>query len=138
MPFTRRFSEKHHFMLTTLSGELNDEDLLVHVLALNEETKGISDLIELADCTTVTCLEHLTVEGTSSIATLEAIRPDSLLALVVLDHPLNYGLARAYQAFSEDRRKEVRIFLDIDEALSWLVKDDQEFKFLTDFIKKHN
>jgi hypothetical protein len=106
------------------------------VISLNHETEGISGLRELADCRNITDLSRLSVQGTSDCAALENDRPDSLLALLVNDSSLLFGLARAYQTFSEENRKDTEIFKDLESALAWLSPDEQEKDRIRDFIAK--
>jgi hypothetical protein len=136
MGFTRQYFKECNFMLTTLSGDVNDQNLLRHVISLNHETEGISGLRELADCRNIADMSCLSVQGTADCAALENNRPDSLLALLVNDSSLMFGLARAYQTFSEERRKDTDIFKDLDSALAWLAADEREMDLLRDFIAK--
>ena len=134
MGFSRHYLKDNNFMFTRITGEVNDQNLRQHVIDLNRESEGISDLRELADCTGIKSMENLTVKGTSGCADLENNRPNSLLAILVTDSALLYGMARAYQAFSEDRRESVQIFKDKNEALAWLANDDAEIEVFNKFI----
>lgn len=122
-------------MYTRISGEINDEDLKQHVIDFNKETEGISDLRELADCRDLLNLEALTVKGTSDCAILEDNKPESLLAILVTESSLLFGMARVYQIFAEGRRECVKIFKDINSALKWLAKDEQEIAIFNELIK---
>lgn len=122
-------------MLTRISGELTDEILVRHVVDLNGEAKEAPDLRELADCRELEHLERLTVQGTANAAALETPRPESLLAILVPDaNALLYGMARVYQTFSVEKRREVRILKNLDEALAWLGGDDAERAVLKGFV----
>ena len=136
MGFTRHYLKEYNFMLTKITGEVNDQNLKQHVMSLNKETEGISALRELADCREIADMSHLTVKGTADCAQLENKRPNSLLALLVSDSKLLFGMARAYQTFSEDRRKETKIFKNLVDALGWLARDEKEIEFLKEFIEK--
>ncbi len=134
MGFSRHYLKDHRFMFTKISGEVNDQNLVQHVIDLNKETEGISDLRELADCREISSLEKLTVQGTATSGDTERDRPDSLLARLVTDSTLLFGLARAYQTFAENKRKSVEIFKDIHKALTWLANEDHEVEVLNNFI----
>ena len=136
MVFFRHYLKDHNFMYTKISGEVNDQNLKQHVADLNKETEGVSNLIELADCREISCLEKLTVQGTAKSAAIERARQDSLLAILVSDSTLLFGLARTYQAFSEDRRKDTQIFKNLNDALTWLTRDDKERELFKEFIEK--
>ena len=135
MGFSLHYLKDHKFMYTRISGEINDQDLKQHVIDFNKETEGISDLRELADCRDLINLEALTVKGTSDCAILEDNKPESLLAILVTESPLLFGMARVYQIFAEGRRESVKIFKDINSALKWLAKDGQEIAIFNEFIK---
>ena len=138
MIFSRHFSKDHNFMYTKIAGEINDQNLRQHVIDKNKETEGISNFRELADCREISCMDSLTVQGAADSADTERDMHDSLLAILVTNSTLLFGLARAYQTFAEDRRKSVEIFKDIDKALAWLANDEQEVDLLNEYIKKKN
>ncbi len=135
MGVIRHHFREHKFVFTVLSGEIDDENLMAHVIDLNKETVEVPDFIELADCRGISNLDTLTVRGTTNAARSEKNRPSSMLALLVPDSNLILGLTRAYQTFSEDCRKAVEIFRDVDEALAWLAEDENELLSLADFVK---
>ena len=133
MGISRYYLEGHKFMLTKISGELNDKNLMQHVIDLNKETKEVLNLRELADLREIKSLEKLTVQGTVNCSKAEENRPESLLAILVPEsNVVLYGMSRAYQMFSEDKRKDVQIFKDIYKALAWLSSDDYEI--LNNFV----
>ena len=57
-------------MLTTMIGALRDDDLAHHVTAVNEETRGVQNLKELADGRRIKEI-GLTTKGTRYSASLE-------------------------------------------------------------------
>ncbi len=127
MPFERRYCPEQRFMLTTLGGRIDDDDLMDHVLALNEQTAGIEGLLEFGDCAGVKDIDSLSVRGTTRCAEREAVKPGSRLVIYVPPNdPLTFGLARAYQAFAEDKRDAVRGCSSVDEALTWLTQGNEE------------
>ena len=138
MDFKRHYLIGSHFMFTKLPSVVNDENLKAHVQRLNEETQGITDLKEFADCLDVIDISRLTVQGTVQSASSEIDRPYSKLAILVPDSQLIYGYARAYQMFSEDKRQAVQIFKDPDTALDWLARDENEKTIFGDFVTMHS
>lgn len=136
MGFSRHYLKECNFMLTKISGEVNDQNLRQHVIDLNRETEGISDLRELADCRDIRDMKRLSAQVTADCGHLENNRPYSLLALLINDSKLLFGMARAYQTFSQDRRKDTQIFKNLNDALSWLARDEKEIEILKDFIHK--
>ncbi len=136
MGFSRHFIQKYNFMLTKITGEINDDDLSHHVGALNQETEGLTNLKELADCRGITKI-NLSTRGTTLNADREKNKPGSNLAILVpKENDMIFAMARAYQMFSENHRKSVEVFRDYSEAISWLTKDNsQEIDEINKFIK---
>jgi hypothetical protein len=93
MGFSLHYLNNHRFMYINISGEINDHDPKQHVIDFNRETEGISNLRELADCRDLKNLDALTVKETSDCALLENKKPQSLLAILVNESPLLYGMA---------------------------------------------
>jgi len=123
MGFTRHYFDDLNFVLTKITGAINDNDLAMHVDALNKESKGKTNLKELADCRAITKI-NLTSQGTAINASNEKPKPGSILAILVpKDDEMIFAMARAYQMFSEDYRKSVYIFRDYHNALNWLSND---------------
>lgn len=127
MGFTRHLFKDDNFLLTVISGELENASFQKHIMEFNSIVKDVSNLRELVDCRGVTNLDNLTVEATVTASQQEEKRPDSLLALLVVEsNPLIYGMARSYIAFPQFHRKDANIFTDYDEALNWLATNKQE------------
>ena len=137
MGFSTYYLKDHNFILTHISDEVDDHNLKQYVLTLNKNTEGMLNIRELADCRCVESMEKLTSQGTAACAELEKYRPDSLLAILVTESPLLYGLVRTYQTFAEGRRKEVKIFTDINQALTWLANDEKDLQIINNFAIKH-
>lgn len=135
MGFSIHYFQEYNFILTKITGEVDDGDLAYHVAALNQKTDGIINLKELADCREVTVV-NLTTRGTTHSAGLEKNKPGSKLAILTPEgNDLVFAMARAYQMFSEDFRESVRLFRDLHEALEWLTDGDLlERKSLTALI----
>lgn len=135
MGISRYYFEESNFVLSRLYGEINDQSLRESVEAFNAEAREKSDLRILTDCRRIDDLENLTVRGTTLDAEIADEHLDYVIAILVNDSSLLYGLARAYQIFLRKRRKSVKIFRDIDEALSWLAVDEEEVEVLKHFIE---
>ena len=137
MGFSAHFLKTRGFLLNTISGELTDENLMNHVSALNKVTRNMLDLRELADCRGVTCVDGLSAVGVAETANIEVLKPGSLLAILISESDLLYGMARAYQAFSEEKRKDTEIFSNLNDALRWLANDDIEYELLLEFVSSN-
>ncbi len=135
MGITMHYLKEYNFILSKLSGEINDQNLREYVLAFNKKTRGIPNLRELADCREIENLENMTVRGATSISQDVENHPDSIIAILVNDSTLLYGMARSYQMFQYEKRKAAEIFKDIDEALSWLSDNDSEIEEFKKFVE---
>lgn len=122
-------------MLSRVVGEIDDGDLAQQVIALNQAVKGVVGLRELADCRGITEI-NLSTGGTTASAKNEQDKPGSRLAILVPEgNDLVFGMARAYQMFSESFREAVHIFYDLDEALLWLANNNgAEHKVLSSHV----
>ena len=134
MGFTRYALTDYNFILTKVVGDIADIDLLEHVQLLNGETQGLKNLLELADCRDITSMDRITVQGTVDSSQAEINKPGGLLALLITDSPLMFGMARAYQTFAAHKRQNVEIFKDLDEALAWLTDDADVHESLKKFV----
>ena len=129
VPFSTHYSKEHNFMLTKASGDLSDSDLIQHIISLNAKTENLLILKELSDCREVKSVASLSTETATLAAKIEQKKSASRLAILIpKDNKAAYGLARAYQMFSEEKREAVSIFHNLDEALVWLTEDNTEEK----------
>ncbi len=124
------------FVLTEIIGRIDDDKIVQYVKEFNIETESISNLRELADCRKLVASNNLTGQGLMESALSLADRKDSLLAVLIEDTYDLHFITRVYKTFSETRRKSVKIFTDLEGALSWLANDDHEFEVLKKFVYK--
>ena len=110
MGFSRYYFQEYNFMLTKITGEINDDDLYHHVVTLNQESEGLINLKELADCREITKI-NLSTNGTTKNASYEKNKPGSRLAILTpKGNDLIFAMARACQMFSGDSRESVNLF----------------------------
>lgn len=125
MSFVRQYFKELNILLTTISGEINATELIQHGIEHNKEFKDNIGLIELADCRGITSVKSLTTKTVVNTASYTEINmPDSMLAILTRkNNDVVFGLANAYGMFSEEHHKGVKLFIEFDEAMSWLVAD---------------
>lgn len=129
MGFSHQYFKDQNFLLTRASGDIDGKDLMRHVIEINEETEGIVDLKELSDCREITSLDLLSTKMATMSAATESDKPGSRLAILVpKNNDVVYGIANAYKMFSEDHRAAVKVFKQLDEAISWLAESEAEEK----------
>jgi hypothetical protein len=137
MGFSRHWLREQAFVLTTVSGSIDSTSLMEHVQALNQESDGVSGLKELADCRELKDVENLSVSGVTKASLFEGKKPGSrLVILVPKDAPVIYGLARAYQMFAEESREAVKVFTDMNHAMSWLEPDENSLRSILEFVNR--
>ena len=136
MSFTRQYFKEYNFLLTTITDEVNAEELIQHVIQHNKEFKDVTGLKELADCRGITCVKSLKTQTVVDTANYTEInKPNGMLALLTLkNNDVVFGLANAYKMFSEEHHKEVKLFTQFDEAISWLVENDAKKNDLIEII----
>ncbi len=136
MGLSRHYFKDNNFLLTKVSGDINGKILMQYIIDTNKETDGISNLKELADCREITSVKSLSTQIISDSAESETNKPGSKLALLVpKDSDVIYAMANAYRMFAEDHRESVKIFKELEEALSWLSGSDQEAESLCALVK---
>jgi hypothetical protein len=135
MGLSSHYLEDKEFLFSRISGDLNNLNLFHFVLEVNRLNANKTIRKELADCREVTTLDEMTVPGVVACARAEKERSESLLAILITESALQFGMARAFQTFSADQRKGVEIFTDIHEALAWLAKDEQEAEVIRSFVE---
>lgn len=134
MGFSMNYLEDNHFLLTKVSGKIDDLNLIQYIIEHSEKFEGISDIRELRDIRNIGDVENLSKDNTAACAEFSNYMPESLLALLVPDSAHIYTMASVVQSFNVNRRKDVKIFKDTKEALAWLAYDDKEIKVLKGFI----
>ena len=75
MGFSRHYFKDYNFMLTKISGEIDNNSLSQHVIDVNNEAEGISNLKELADCREITSVKLLSTQTTTMSAGNEKNKP---------------------------------------------------------------
>jgi len=138
MPFTQKYFKEYNFLLTTVKGVIDAQQLAEHIMSHNRRFKDIQGLRELADCTGITNISNITTQAViDAAAYLQTDKPGGILALLTAkDNVAVYGLANAYRMFAEDHQDEIRLFTDFHTALSWLVADASERAQLIQLIDK--
>jgi hypothetical protein len=122
MPITRHFISAKNFVLTKMSGPVDEAVLRKHLRAMNEEAAQYSALIELVDSRRMECVGCRSIHDVVDIAALERGQPwatNGRLAIVVAQ-PVVFGMARAYLVGVEGIRKDVQLTYSLDSALDWL------------------
>jgi hypothetical protein len=118
--FTRRYDDRHRFLLTNATGAIDDQQLLDHSLAMGQECSRRCALLELALLEPALDVSGLTPEGLRSVAALEATRAHVLggRLAIVSSAPLLIGMARIFTAHTTFR--PTAVLASVDEGLAAL------------------
>ena len=138
MAITRHFQRQHNFAYSQCVGSINDQDLRIHVLNFQVESKGLVYVREILDFRGLTEADRLTVQGMIEITELERSRsPDRDFRLAILtNHPLYKQIAQVYSHVIQSPNLIARVFdADEDQALAWLGYDDKESMKLRGFMQ---
>ena len=141
MAFSRHVSHTHHFVYSRCAGIVDDNDLRIHVLGFQVDTRGLPFVRELLDFRYLQKADKLTLQGIIEISQLERQRSsdrDFLLAIVA-DQPLFYQMARIYALVIRTKNLKVKVFKDasVAAALTWLGYQGSDHAQLVDFIDRH-
>lgn len=136
MGFTRYYLKEHNFLLTRMTGRVDDAALTDHIRAHTEETRGVRNLRELVDVRQADDLDGLSMDGTTGAArTMRKIPEGKLVILIPSGSAFLYGMARAFNEFSADAWGQVEISEDLNAALGWLADDEEDLAHLAEFTE---
>ena len=118
MPISYQIDVAHRVVYTNGQGIATDTDLLQHNRRLKADPDFDPNFNQLLDFTEV-ILSDVKSETINKIANKRIFNLNSLRAIVVKPG-LQYGLARMFQGLREYEDKNIRVFLDREEAERWL------------------
>lgn len=122
MSFTHKYIRERNFVLTLISGVIDDNEIKKHVQTLTIDTENMGNFVELADASNLHDISHLTTEGITIAAAFEIDRQpynrDKLAILVSSDEA--YELASNYAAITSYVRYGAKVFRDFRSAIEWL------------------
>jgi hypothetical protein len=123
MPFEFRIDKEERIVYSTLSGELNVNELiegLTEVLADEDFEPGISGITDLrslrweSDQEDLRRLTRFVIEHKDRIGKSRSA--------VVVSGDRAYGMTRMFEVFSEQSSLEIGVFRDIDKARKWVTE----------------
>jgi hypothetical protein len=126
MPITRHFHASNNFMLTQVSGLVDEAAVRTHLKAMNEEAAGYKGLKELADCRQMEtgCRSVHDLVETASLEKGQSWATGGQLVIVV-SQPVAFGMARVYLTGSEGARKQVHVTYSMEDACTRLGIDPE-------------
>jgi len=141
MAITRHFCRAHNFAYSQCVGSIDDQDLRIHVLNFQVESRGLGYVREILDFRGLMEADQLTVQGMIEITDLERKRSrdrDFRLAILT-NRPLFKQIAHLYAQVIRTENLITRVFDDdVDAALTWLGYDRQTAVMLNRFMVDHH
>jgi hypothetical protein len=126
MPITYRIDRQRGIVWTHVTGVLTDAVLLAHKRRLVNDPDFQPGMRELSDVRAIERLE-VTPKGISRFVAQDKTDASHLgdhrLAIVASENVV-YGMARIYQALSDDSPSNVMVFRNPAEAKTWLEIDE--------------
>jgi len=122
MGISYRIDENLGLVFSTASGILSDEDLINHKRKLFSDPAFKPGMKELSDGSNIEKLS-VTTDGVRKMAELDKRHAEKLRGykLAILAHTDEvFGVARMYQAMTEEHFEFVQVFRDRAEAMKWL------------------
>ena len=114
-------------VITTLVGAVTDADILPGYMRLYEDENwkpGYHEIVDLRNAK----MDGVTAEGLRSLSVMVegyvAGKCDRFKSAVVAPKDLPFGLARLYEALSEESPESVKVFRNMKDALGWVGVDE--------------
>ncbi len=140
MAFTRHFLKTYRFVYSRCTGTLDDQDLRVHVLSFQVESKDLPFVRELLDLRDVQRAGGLTVQGMVEICELERQRSDDrdFRLAILAEPPTMIKIAQVYALLIRTDNLAARVFDDgTATPLAWLGYDAAARKKIAAFVDRH-
>ena len=139
MAFSRHFFRVYNFAYTQCFGIVDDSSLRIHLLSFQIESQGMKVIRELADTRGIERADKATVKGLVELTELDkkhTAEREELLAILVSD-ALILEMAQLYARSVKSGNKDIGIFQDVNEALTWLQYSEKEAGKIRQFISRH-
>ncbi len=126
MPITFTVNPEQGYYISKYAGRLSDDDLIGPWKEFLAEGGWAPGLNELADISELDG-DGITLDGIMRLANFVAAilkkKSKSVIKVAVYSpDDLSFGLARTYEAVSDDSIQEVHVFREREEAEAWLTE----------------
>ena len=125
MPTKLRIDPKARIVYSTLSGDIETEDLVRQVAAIRAHPQFNPEFNELIDLSAVTSL-NVSSEDVRRLAVRDSSFSPSADRVLVASQDLVFGLARMFQTFSAERRPHFTVVRSLSEAYCQLGLDGEK------------
>jgi ATP phosphoribosyltransferase regulatory subunit HisZ len=124
MPAFYKIDMERRLVMSTATGVLTLADALAHQEELSKDPEFDPSFSQLMDATQITEVA-LEGEDVRKLAQRTIFSPESRRAILVKSD-LAYGLGRMFEILRETRGEHgIRIFRNPDEALDWVLSEDE-------------
>jgi len=133
MPIESIVLPEHNLVLTRVTGELADRELMTYLDQVRADRRLSPGRLGLADVRDMVVGSSLTLDGIRAVGELDrqdaGIRRGRLA--VVASTEVIFGFARVYAAHAETAVDSVKVFRTVAEAIRWLGLDVVADEILT-------
>jgi len=124
MPIECRIDADEGIVFTTLSGEVGASDIIAAMEELLRRPGYRTGMIGLADLRSYTWrTEASDIRRIAQFMIANGRKIGRSRTAIVVSDDYSYGMSRMYEAFASASPIKVRIFRDMDEAVTWLIDD---------------
>lgn len=127
MPFTNKFLEERDIVITTWTGQPEDEELIRFYMSLYNHPhwrSNLSEIIDLRDAD-LSNISHGALEDLSEMTT-QALNGNTFLLAILAPSTVDHHLARIYEAFTHVPNDHMRVCHHMSEALDWIGEQRQQ------------
>jgi hypothetical protein len=125
MPTKLKIDPKARIVYSTLSGDIETEDLIRQVAAIRAHPQFNPEFNELIDLTAVTSF-NVSSDDVHRLAGRDSSFSPSAERVLVAGQDLVFGLARMFQTFSAERRPRFTVVRSLSEAYCQLGLEGQK------------
>ena len=121
MPITHSILVQRRLVVTRLSGDIRDEEMLEAYRQLYSDPRWSPGFHEIADFRTAN-MRQVSNEAVARVGQLSERMAKGIpfKTAVIAPTDLPFGLARMYEALAAESPEEVTVFRDEASALAWL------------------
>ncbi len=119
MATTNQMDHENELIITTVTGLLDDEDLLAVDLLCRDNPEFKPEYDQLVDLR-LAQVQAITRDGVQALANRPPLFIRTSRRAIVVATDMGYGMARMFELMRDSRAGEIRIFREMTEAKAWL------------------
>jgi hypothetical protein len=119
MPISYHIDKNQAAVFTTVSGTVDDEELVGHARALSSDPEVQLASVSLIDFRDVEEIDT-SPDGVRRVVLIFREIGYAPKSALVADRDATFGMARMYELMRGDAVSDVQVFREVDEAKKWL------------------